>query len=130
MIFDYGVRINHYNSDMTRCTFLSREAEKIYLSLKRIANGILDELPNLKTGGDLASFSKILYKKEGLPYPPHSIGHGIGLEVHEKPSLSPTSKDLLYNTVFAIEPAVYFPGKFGLRYENVIYFDGKKAKVL
>ena len=130
LLIDYGTRFNYYNSDMTRCTFLSKEQEKIYRALKRIAKRIIEEVPKLKTGGDLANFSKILYKKEGLLYPPHSIGHGIGLDVHEKPSLSPNSKDLLKGTVFALEPAVYFPGEFGLRYENVIHFDGKKARVL
>jgi len=130
LLIDYGTRINYYNSDMTRCTFLSKEQEKIYKRLKRIAKRIIDEVPNLETGGALANFSKILYKKEGLPYPPHSIGHGIGLEVHEKPSLSPNSKDRLAGATFAIEPAVYFPGEFGLRYENVVYFDGKKVRVL
>ncbi len=130
LLIDYGTRLNHYNSDISRCTFLSREQEKIYRTLKRISSRITDELPNLKTGGELAKFAKILYKKEGIPHPPHSIGHGIGLDVHEKPSLSFNSKDALAGAVFALEPAIYFSGEYGLRYENVIYFDGKKARVL
>ena len=87
-------------------------------------------MQRFQTGGELAKFARILYKKEGLTHPPHSIGHGIGLEVHEKPSLSISSKDKLEGATFAIEPSVYFTGKYGLRYENVVHFDGKKARVL
>jgi len=130
LLIDYGTRINHYNSDTTRCSLLTREQEKIYKKLKRISARIIDEVPNFKTGGDLGKFTQILYKKEGLIHPPHCIGHGIGLAVHESPSLAPSSKDLLAGATFAIEPAVYFPGEYGLRYENVVYFDGKRARIL
>jgi Xaa-Pro dipeptidase len=130
LLIDYGTRIDRYNSDITRCFFLSRDQSKIYNQLKRISVGILEQLPNLETGADLAKLAKLLYKKEGLQHPPHSIGHGIGLEVHEKPSLSLNSKDSLAGATFALEPSVYFKGEYGLRYENVVYFDGKKATVL
>ncbi|MBD3390020.1 M24 family metallopeptidase [Candidatus Micrarchaeota archaeon] len=130
LLMDYGVKLDHYNSDLTRCFFLSREQRKIYNKLKRISAGIVDQLPELETGGDLAKLAKALYKKEGLSHPLHSIGHGIGLEVHEKPSLSASSKDSLAGATFALEPAVYFSGKYGLRYENVLHFDGNRAKAL
>ncbi|MBD3397637.1 M24 family metallopeptidase, partial [Candidatus Micrarchaeota archaeon] len=83
LLIDYGARLDHYNSDLTRCFFLSGEQLKIYNSLRRISSSILDQLPNLETGRDLAKLAKALYKKEGLQHPPHSMGHGIGLEVHE-----------------------------------------------
>lgn len=130
LLIDYGTRLDKYNSDITRCFFLSREQSKIYNKLKRISASILDQLPNLETGADLAKLAKALYKKEGLEHPPHSIGHGIGLEVHEKPSLSLKSKDSLAGATFALEPSVYFKGEYGLRHENVVYFDGKKATLL
>ena len=130
LLIDYGTREYRYNSDVTRCFFLSREQSKIYNKLKWVSASILDHLPNLETGADLAKLAKALYKKEGLEHPPHSIGHGIGLEVHEKPSFSLKSKDSLAGATFAIEPSVYFSGKYGLRYENTIYFNGKKATVL
>ncbi len=130
LLIDYGVKLDHYNSDITRCFLLSEEQRKIYNKLRRISAGIIDQLPELETGGELARLAKNLYKKEGLEHPPHSIGHGIGLEVHEKPSLSASSKDSLAGATFALEPAVYFPGKYGLRYENVVHFNGNRAKIL
>ena len=122
--------MDRYNSDITRCFLLSREQGKTYNKLKRISASIIDQLPNLETGGELAKLTRALYKKEGLVHPPHSIGHGIGLEVHEKPSFFLKSKDSLVGATFAIEPSVYFKGEYGLRHENVVYFDGKKATVL
>lgn len=130
LLVDYGTRMDKYNSDITRCFFLSRDQNKIYNKLKYISSSIIDQIPNLETGAELAKLAKVLYKKEGLQHPPHSIGHGIGLEVHEKPSFSLKSKDSLVGATFAIEPSVYFKGEYGLRYENVVYFDGKKATVL
>ncbi len=130
LLIDYGTRLDSYNSDITRCFSLSREQSKIYHKLKRISASIVDQIPNLETGGELARLAKALYKKEGLQHPPHSIGHGIGLEVHEKPSLSLRSNDSLVGATFTIEPSVYFKGEYGLRHENVVYFDGKKATIL
>lgn len=130
LLIDYGARISHYNSDLTRCSSLNAEQKKTYSKLKHISETIIDEMGRFQTGGELAKFARILYKKEGLAHPPHSVGHGIGLEVHEKPSLSISSKDKLEGATFAIEPSVYFTGKYGLRYENVVHFDGKKARVL
>lgn len=130
LLIDYGMKLDHYNSDITRCFLLSEEQRRIYNKLRRISAGIIDQLPELETGGELARLAKNLYKKEGLEHPPHSFGHGIGLEVHEKPSLSASSKDSLAGATFALEPAVYFPGKYGLRYENVVHFNGNRAKIL
>lgn len=57
---------------------------------------------------------------QGFPSIPHSLGHGIGLAVHESPSLSPASKDILDNgMVFSIEPGIYLPRKFGIRIEDL-----------
>ncbi|MCP4648174.1 MAG: M24 family metallopeptidase [bacterium] len=130
LLIDYGTRMDKYNSDITRCFLLSREQKKIYNKLKRISSSLIDQIPNLETGAEFAKLAKVLYKKEGLQHPPHSIGHGIGLEVHEKPSFSLKSKDSLVGATFTIEPSVYFKGEYGLRHENVVYFDGKKATFL
>jgi len=61
----------------------------------------------------------------------HSLGHGIGLEIHETPYLSKKSTDKLTdNMVFSVEPGVYFNGKFGIRIEDtVILQDGKVQRL-
>ncbi len=63
----------------------------------------------------------------GYPSIPHNLGHGIGLEVHEAPGLSPKSKDKLKNgMVFSIEPGIYIPDKFGIRIEDLFTIQNNK----
>jgi Xaa-Pro aminopeptidase len=54
----------------------------------------------------------------------HSLGHGIGIDVHESPSFFDNSR-INHNQVFTIEPGIYFPGKFGLRIEDTVHFNNK-----
>ena len=57
---------------------------------------------------------------QGYPTIPHSVGHGIGIEIHEAPTLSPNSKDILEEgRVFSIEPGIYIPNVGGVRIEDL-----------
>ncbi len=131
VLVDYGVRYKHYCADLTRCIIPrgERKQQEIYENLQNIVQQIVDELPGLDSGQELAKFSEKLFKRKGLPRLPHSIGHGIGLDVHEFPRISKKYKDSLKGSVFTLEPSVYLKN-FGLRYEDMVYFDGKKARVL
>jgi Xaa-Pro aminopeptidase len=130
VLIDYGVKYGNYCSDLTRCFFVDAPEEKaIYLALQEIFGEIIGELPSIRTGGELARFCAKLFKKAKLPELPHAIGHGIGLDVHEFPRMGPKSKDHLHGATMAIEPSAYFD-QYGLRFEETIYFDGKKARVL
>jgi len=130
VLVDYGVKYKNYRSDFTRVFFLDRnkEAEKNYETLKSIFHVIADAYPQFRTGKDLAKFAEKQYAKHRFPLPPHSWGHGIGLDVHEFPRLSKKYSDSLFGATVAIEPSVYF-SKYGLRFENTCYFDGKKLRV-
>ncbi len=58
----------------------------------------------------------------------HSLGHGIGINVHEFPFVSPKSEDILKNgMVFSDEPGVYFEGKFGIRIEDTVTLQNGKV---
>lgn len=68
---------------------------------------------------------------QGFPDFPHTLGHGIGLAVHEAPSLYIHSKDeLKCGMVFSIEPGIYLHGKTGVRIEDLMVIEEKKARVL
>jgi len=130
VLVDYGVRYENYSADVTRCFFLGGGKKKeVYTKLQGMFDRIVEHLPELETGAALAKFSAAMFKNAGLPELPHSIGHGIGLEVHEFPRMSLKSGDKLAGAVFAIEPSAYFDD-FGCRFEDTVYFDGKKATVL
>lgn len=67
----------------------------------------------------------------GYPTIPHSLGHGIGLQVHEAPCLSPSSKDKLQpGMIFSIEPGIYIPGAGGVRIEDLVVLDKSGPKLL
>lgn len=71
-------------------------------------------------GIDLDLLAREYIKNQGFPNIPHSLGHGIGLEVHENPFLSPKSKDFLkQGMVFSIEPGIYLPNIGGVRIEDL-----------
>src|SRR3989338_6198246 len=131
VLIDYGVKYEKYNADLTRCFFLKKDEKKeqAYSKLKSIFFDIIDEFPDFSKASELASFSNSLFSKYKLPEQIHSIGHGLGLDVHEAPRLSLKSKDPLKKSVLAIEPGVYYKD-FGARFEENIYFDGKKARIL
>ena len=80
------------------------------------------------TGKEGDAFARGYLKKYGLDkYFTHSLGHGIGINVHEHPYLSPKSEHVLKNgMVFSDEPGVYFEGDFGIRIEDTVTLkDGK-----
>ncbi len=132
VLIDFGVRLDGYCSDLTRCFFLGscKKEREAYAKVQDMAADIMEEIPNLKKAKELALFSEKLFKAEGLPKPIHSIGHGIGMEVHESPRLNAKSKDaLLPGMALAIEPAAYF-GDFGVRYEETILLEKGRAKPL
>ena len=131
VLVDYGVRYESYCCDFTRCFFLGKDGKMkaAYAKLQDAFDAIMGKLPSLRSGHELSVFSRKLFTKMDIPELPHSIGHGIGLEVHEFPRLNRKSNDLLAGSTMAIEPSAYF-SDFGVRYENTLYFDGKKAHLL
>ena len=61
----------------------------------------------------------------------HSLGHGVGLEIHEKPSVSPSGNVVLRpGMVFSIEPGVYIPGWGGVRIEDLVVLTDRGLKIM
>ncbi|MBI5044527.1 MAG: aminopeptidase P family protein [Candidatus Levybacteria bacterium] len=129
VLMDFGVKLNNYCSDITRTFFLGKatnEYQKLYHIVKNAQKAAIDFI-NMS----LATKKEILAQtvddearnfiiEKGHPSIPHSLGHGIGIEVHEAPSLSPNSKDILTEgMVFSIEPGIYVPNKLGIRIEDL-----------
>lgn len=130
VLIDYGVKYEGYCGDITRCFILNKGPwEKDYELVKQVVEEIIDEVKNCNDSSGLVNFVNKLYKKYKLPKQLHTLGHGIGLDVHEFPKFKKKSKDSLKNTVFTVEPGIYRK-KWGARFEDCIWFDGKKAKIL
>lgn len=121
---DYGAVVNGYHSDMTRTVAVghtSDEQRKIY---DIVLNAQLATLDILKSGlkcaeADKAARDVIMGAGFG-EYFRHSTGHGVGIEIHEKPNLSPKAVNALCpGNVVTVEPGIYIPGKFGVRIEDM-----------
>ncbi len=138
ILLDFGIRLDSYCSDMTRTVFLgkpTKEQKKIYntvLTTQQKAIGYINSA--LKSGkklkaSDVDKIARGYIIDAGYPTIPHSLGHGIGLEVHEYPSLSPRSKEeLKEGMVFSIEPGIYIPDFGGVRIEDLYVIQKGKLK--
>lgn len=132
VLVDFGVRLGGYCSDLTRCHFTGacKEERSMYEKLKLIHDTLMDEARTGMKVADFAKHSNALFKKHKLPPLMHLIGHGIGIEVHEAPSLYEKSKmKFEAGMAIAVEPAFYGK-KFGLRYENDFAFTAGSVRSL
>lgn len=123
VLVDMGMKYKGYCSDMTRTFFTkapTAEQEDVYF---KVLNAQLDAIKALKAGvkcSKLDQISRESMGKEAAEHFGHSLGHGIGLDVHESPGLSGRSKDVLKeNMIVTVEPGIYLPGKFGVRIEDM-----------
>jgi len=131
VLVDYGVRCRHYCADITRCFIRDGDSRKKgqYERFQDICLFIADALPGLDSGKDVAKLADELIARAGFPKMPHAIGHGVGLDVHEFPRLGKKSDDSLRGAAVAIEPSFYLE-RYGMRYEETVYCDGKRALIL
>ena len=122
---DFGAIVDGYHSDMTRTVCfggLSSEMEEIYnivlsgqkLALEAVKEGVFCSY--------LDNLVREYFKKFGFDSEfGHGLGHGVGLDIHEKPSLSPRGNiELKKGMVVTIEPGIYLSGRFGVRIEDMI----------
>jgi len=129
-IVDCGARFDHYCADITRTVCRNIRSTDRQRALEAVQEAYIASLSQIKVGMISKDAFKIafdVFKKYNLhTYFIHSLGHGVGIDVHELPHLSPHSDEVLQNgMVFSIEPGVYIPGKFGVRYENTVVLTKK-----
>lgn len=121
---DYGAVVNGYHSDMTRTVAVgqvSDEQEKIYYTVLDAQLTALSALrPGLKCA-DADKAARTVISDAGYgDFFRHSTGHGVGVEIHENPILSPFAKDTLrVGNIVTVEPGIYIPDKFGVRIEDM-----------
>ncbi len=121
--FDIGYVFDGYCSDMSRMVFVGGITEKQKDIYNLVLKTQMNAINNIRIGM-LANEADFLGRKfildEGLDYN-HSLGHGIGKEVHEELIISPKRETLLEeNMVFTIEPGVYLENEFGIRLEDTV----------
>ncbi len=128
ILLDFGVKWEKYCSDMTRTVFFGKptgkqkEIYRIVLEAQKKAVELINK--GERKASKIDKIARDYITSYGYPTIPHSLGHGIGLEVHESPSLSPKSRDTLKEgMVFSIEPGIYIPGFGGIRIEDLFVLE-------
>ena len=122
VLIDFGVRLDGYCCDLTRCFSVGTPGglyEKVYAVVKQAQAAAIRMVKAGVEINQVDTAAREIIKKAGLPVYGHGTGHGLGLEVHELPAISGKTKGKLQTgDVITIEPAVYIPGRLGVRIED------------
>lgn len=133
---DFGAVINGYASDMTRTVavgFATDEMIKVYETVLAAQQNVTE---NLKAGilcAEADGFARSVIESAGYgEYFTHSTGHGVGLQIHEKPTLSKNAGavKLRAGQIVTNEPGIYIPEKFGVRIEDMLQIQKNGCKNL
>jgi Xaa-Pro aminopeptidase len=135
VVCDFGVILAGYCSDQTRTVWVGSvpdDARRGYEAVKDAQQAAIDVVrPGVTTGEVDAAARKVLQKAGLGRYFTHSTGHGVGLEIHEAPRVAAGQQELLQpGMVITIEPGVYFPGKWGIRIEDMVVVTEQGCDVL
>lgn len=125
VLLDFGCRYQGYCSDMTRTVVLGKASEKqkeIYEIVKTAQQHVLDKICAGVTGKEMDAIARNEIAKAGYSACfGHSLGHSVGLQIHENPRLSPTEETVLQeHMVETVEPGIYIQGFGGVRIEDMI----------
>lgn len=135
VLIDMGVDFKGYKSDLTRVFFLgtmSPQFKKIHSIVKTAQERAIRLIQPGIPIGVIDKAARQYIKKQGFgDCFWHSLGHGVGLEVHEQPRIAPRNKALLKEgMIFTVEPAIYLDNKFGVRIEDIVRVTAKGSEVL
>jgi Xaa-Pro aminopeptidase len=132
---DFGALRSGYHSDMTRTVALGdlpSELVEIYDVVRRAHQAGIEGVRAGISGADADRASRDVVKEAGYGDAfSHSLGHGVGLEIHEGPTLRSTSEDVLpEGAVVTVEPGVYVPGLGGVRIEDMVEVTADGCRVI
>ncbi len=135
VVCDFGVILAGYCSDQTRTVWVGEESKQARCAYEAVREAQLAAIEAVRLGvavGDVdAAARKVLTKAGFGRYFTHSTGHGVGLEIHEPPRVAAGQGEILKpGMVITIEPGVYFPGKWGIRIEDMVAVSAGGCEVL
>ncbi len=135
ILFDFGIRLNGYCSDMTRMAVIGKP-DDMYSNIYQVVLAAQQNASNaIKAGGntkDIDAIARELIHAQGFEGKfGHGLGHGVGLAIHELPRLSPLSESPLKSqSVVTVEPGIYIHDWGGIRLENMVVVREDNAEIL
>ena len=132
---DYGARVNGYCSDFTRTVVVGKaneEQRRIHQITLQAQQAAEEAAGPGKTGKEVDAVAREIIVQAGhQDHFGHGLGHGLGLEIHEGPRLSPKSTAVLApGMITTVEPGIYVPGFGGVRIEDVVVIREQGCEVL
>ncbi len=137
VLIDFGCKINGYCSDCTRTMLFGddkkhEEFKKNYAIVLKAQQLVKENFAAGMSGTEGDAIARNYLKEYGLDeYFTHSLGHSLGVNIHESPNLSPKCGEIFKDgMVFSDEPGVYFAGEYGIRIEDTVTLYNGKIKSL
>lgn len=135
LTMDFGAKYNGYCSDMTRTVCIGQptdEMKKVYNTVLSAQKAALDMIAEGVRNADADKGARDIIASAGYGACfGHSLGHGVGLYIHEGISLSPRSDGTLkIGNIVTVEPGIYLEGRFGVRIEDMVYVTGNGCENL
>ncbi len=135
LLVDMGIDIRGYKSDLTRMFFFGRIPPLVRQVNDAVAAAQQAAIKKIRPGVPVCEIDQearnYLRNSNLAQYFTHSLGHGVGLEIHEAPRISFNNKTILKEgIVFTVEPGVYIPDQFGIRIEDMVLVTANGCEVL
>ncbi|RLE49610.1 MAG: hypothetical protein DRJ31_04355 [Candidatus Methanomethylicota archaeon] len=135
VVIDIGARVNGYCSDITRTFFIggvNDSFREVYEAVTRAQEEVFERVkPGVKCC-ELDKIAREVLGRYGLAQAfVHGLGHGLGLEIHEKPTLNPKShEEICTGNVLTVEPGVYIRSKGGVRVEDDVLVTSHGVEII
>jgi Xaa-Pro aminopeptidase len=135
LLVDFGCQVDGYRSDMTRTVMIGQPDDELrhrYELVREAQSRAIDAARPGMTGRELDAVARNHLVEAGYGEAfTHGLGHGIGLETHEQPSVRRTSETVLEpGMIFSVEPGIYLPGVTGIRIEDIVVLEEHGARRL
>lgn len=133
ILIDFGAKYKGYCADMTRTIFVGKVTDiqkNIYKLVLDTQNRALNKMKSNADTKEISEYVKNEFSFNNFEFI-HALGHGVGLDIHEKPFFSTRfNNKLRLNMVVTDEPGIYIPNEFGIRIEDTVLINNMEPRVL